>query len=318
MKHFLLSLTCLCALLPAFVNASAQRQELVPLGDFEQWAVRYITDAKMLGGEQHALYMVAPTDTIVGNCTFDYSNTIWGTSNAYAVIMGMTKTSCSTTPDQGPHGTCAKLESTFATCKAAGMINIKVIAQGSIFWGDPIEPITSTNASYEFMDWGIPFTGHPTAFVMDYKALIPNTGQVYNKKAKLVEGYDEAEVIFLLQNRTEDAQGNIHSVRVGTAMMRIGKSTDGWIFDYHIPVIYGDVTKSPLCKPYMGFMTGERTLYARNSKGVNKPILEESWGNADTPVTHAVLFIESGSLGAYTGALGNTLWLDNIRLEYAQ
>lgn len=315
-----ISLHCIILTAAALVSfsAAAQRQELVPLGDFENWTVRYITDAKMLGGQQHELYMVAPTDTIRGNLAYDYKNTIWGTSNAYAVVMGMVKGTCTVKPVDGPSGKCAKLETEFVTCRAAGMVNIKVISQGSIYWGTPIEPITGVDASYEFMDWGIPFIKRPTAFVMDYKAYFPNTGQIYNKKNKLVDGYDEAEVIFILQNRTEDAKGNIHCKRVGTAIEHFGKTTDGWEIGHKIPVIYGDATKSPLWKPYMGFLEGEKTLYARNSYGVIKPLLEEGWGDERTPVTHAILFIETGSCGAYTGAVGNTMWLDNIRLEYAE
>ena len=66
----------------------------------------------------------------------------------------------------------------------------------------------------------------------------------------------------------------------------------------------------------MELLQGDRTLYAVNSKGKKKPVLEEGWADPDTPVTHAVLQITAGSRGAFTGAPGNTLWVDNIRLEY--
>ena len=55
-----------------------------------------------------------------------------------------------------------------------------------------------------------------------------------------------------------------------------------------------------------------------NSRGQRKPILEEGWAEAGSQVTHAVLQITAGSCGAFVGALGNTLWVDNVRMEYAQ
>jgi hypothetical protein len=57
-------------------------------------------------------------------------------------------------------------------------------------------------------------------------------------------------------------------------------------------------------------------MYAINSKGKKKPILEEAWADSDCPVTHAIMWLTSGSCGAFTGALDNVLWVDEIRLEY--
>jgi hypothetical protein len=122
--------------------------------------------------------------------------------------------------------------------------------------------------------------------------------------------------MLLLQNRWEDEDGNIHALRVGTAFRRIDKSTDGWIQGFRVPVIYGDARRDAGFREYMGLMQGSMTLYAVNSRGKKKPILEEGWADADTPVTHAILQITAGSRGAFTGALGNTLWVDNVRLEY--
>ena len=42
------------------VTAFAQRYEKVPFGDFEQWAVRYITESKVIGGQEKIVYMVGP------------------------------------------------------------------------------------------------------------------------------------------------------------------------------------------------------------------------------------------------------------------
>ena len=116
------------------VAAYGQRYEKVPFGDFEQWAVRYITESKVIGGQEKTVYMIGPTDTIRGNVPYSYDQTIWSSSNVYAKVMGVTKTSNNVMPDRGPRGKCVKMVSQMASCKVAGLINIKVLATGSIFW----------------------------------------------------------------------------------------------------------------------------------------------------------------------------------------
>ena len=53
------------------------------------------------------------------------------------------------------------------------------------------------------------------------------------------------------------------------------------------------------------------------------PIEEVGWAEdtaadqgAQTPVTHLILFISSGTQGAYKGEEGNWLKIDNVGLEY--
>ena len=315
MAKIQVTLLCLLASLTAF----AQRYEKVPFGDFEHWAVRYLTESQIVGGQEKTLYVIGPTDTIRGNEVYDYKNTIWSTSNAFARVMGVVKTSTNVTPDKGPHGRCAKLATQFASCKVVGLINIKVLAAGSIYWGKMLEPVTGVSDPYGFMDWGIPFTKRPQALVLNYKAIIPNTGKlVKGTTFRTIEfdGYDPAEILFILQNRWEDEKGNIHAKRVGTAVYHVDKSSNGWVSDFKVPVIYGDARESKDYKPYMGLISGEKTMYALNSKGKKKVIQEEAWAKADSPVTHAIMMITSGSQGAFIGALGNVLWVDEIRLEY--
>lgn len=298
---------------------SAQRYELVPFADFEQWTVRYLTESRIIGGQEKTLYMVAPADTVRGNVVFDYKNTIWASSNAYARVAGVTKTSTNVTPEHGPKGRCARLATQMASCKVAGLVNINVLAAGSIFWGQIDEPISGVANPYAIMDWGIPFTKRPKAMVLDFKARIPNTGTLVRSttfRASKFDGYDPAEIVLVLQNRWEDADGNIHAKRVGTAVYQVDKTTDGWVMDYRIPVIYGDARKSREYKPYMDLITGYKNMYAFNSKGKKKVIIEEEWASPDCPVTHAIMWFSSGSCGAFIGALGNVLWVDEVRLEY--
>ena len=312
-----IQVTIVCLL--ACLTAAAQRYEKVPFGDFEQWTVRYITESQIIGGQEKTLYMIAPTDTVRGEEPYDYNNTIWSSSNAFAKVMGVVKTSTNVTPDKGTNGRCAKLATQFASCKVAGLINIKVLAAGSIYWGKMLEPITGVSDPYAFMDWGIPFTKRPKALVLNYKAIIPNTGKLVKGttfRTTEFDGYDPAEVLFVLQYRWEDEKGNIHAKRVGTAVYHIEQSSNGWIKDARIPVIYGDARKSKDYKPYMDLISGDKTMYALNSKGKKKPILEEAWADSNSPVTHAIMMITSGSQGAFIGALGNVLWVDEVRLEY--
>ena len=306
-------------LLLACLTASAQHYEKVLFGDFEQWAVRYLTESQVIGGQEKTVYMVGPTDTIRGNVVYSYNNTIWSSSNVYAKVMGVVKTSTNVIPDVGPTGKCAKLVSQMASCKVAGLINIKVLATGSIFWGETQEPVSAINNPYAVMSWGIPFTKRPKALLFNYKAKIPNTGKLIKSttfRTSEFEGYDPFEVVFILQNRWEDADGNIHAKRVGTAMCRIEKSSLGWVMDYRVPVIYGDARQSKDFKPYMDLISGYKNMYAFNSKGKKKLILEEEWADSNCPVTHAIMWFSSGSCGAFIGALDNVFWVDEIRLEY--
>jgi len=299
--------------------ARAQRTEPVPYGDFEHWTVRHIRESAIVGGETRTLYVVGPDETIDANEPYDYSRTIWASSNAYARVSGVTKTSVTMEPDKGPTGRCARLSTRFASCKVAGLVEIKVLATGALYWGKMLEPVTGVKNPYAFMDWGIPFTKRPSALVLDGRAELPNTGMLVKGTTfsqKEFPGQDPCQFMLLLQYRWEDDGGNIHALRVGTAFRRIDKSTDGWIKDLRVPVLYGDIRQDAGFREYMGLLQGERCLYALNSRGQRKPILEEGWADAGTPVTHAVLQITAGSRGAFTGALGNTLWVDNIRLEY--
>lgn len=303
----------------ACLTASAQRYEKVPFGDFEQWAVRYITESQVIGGQEKIVYMVGPTDTIRGNVVYSDKSTIWSSSNVYAKVMGVVKTSNNVTPDIGPTGKCAKLVSQMAACKVAGIINVRVMAAGAVYWGQTQEPVSGIKNPYTVMTWGIPFTKRPKAMVYNYKAVVPNTGKLIKSttfRASEFDGYDPVEMALVLQQRWEDADGNIHAKRVGTAMLHVDQTTAGWVMNCRLPVIYGDARQNKDYKPYMDLITGDKHMYAFNSKGKKKPILEEAWADANTPVTHAIMWFSSGSCGAFIGALDNTLWVDEVRLEY--
>ena len=126
----------------------AQRVETVPFGDFERWTTRHIKESAIIGGEVKTIYVLGPQEIIEGNKAYDYSRTPWASSNAYAKVSGVTKTSLSAEPDNGPSGKCAKLSTVFASCKVAGLVDIQVLATGALYWGKMFEPITGVKNPY--------------------------------------------------------------------------------------------------------------------------------------------------------------------------
>ena len=297
-------------LLTAFLPALAQRVEPVPYGDFEQWTTRAIKESAIVGGNTCTLYTVGPLD-----------KTIWASSNVWAHVMGVVQTSVTMEPDEGPTGQCARLSTRFASCRVAGMIDIKVLATGALYWGRMLEPVTGVKKPYSYMDWGIPFTGRPSALILDCKAELPATGILTKGttfKQEEFPGEDPCQIMLILQYRWEEADGSIHAKRVATGVRRIAKSTGGWKKDFRVPLIYGDARNSASYAGGWELLSGRKTLYALNSRGQKKPIIEEGWADENTPCTHAVLQITAGCHGAFIGALGNTMWVDNIRLEYPE
>ncbi|MBR4775365.1 MAG: PCMD domain-containing protein [Bacteroidales bacterium] len=296
-------------LLSAILPLHAQRIETVPNGDFEQWTTRSIKESGIVGGNTRTLYTVGPLKT-----------TIWASSNAWARVMGVVQASVTMEPENGPTGKCARLSTRFATCSVAGLIDIKVLATGALYWGKMLEPVTGVSKPYSYIDWGIPFTKRPSALLLDYKAYLPNTGILTKGttfKQEEFPGEDPCQILLILQYRWEDSKGNIHAKRVATGVRRIFRSTD-WQKDFRVQMIYGNPRESGALAAGMNLLTGDRSLYAVNSRGKVKPIIEEGWADKNTPCTHAVLQITAGSQGAFVGALGNTLWVDNIRLEYPE
>ena len=204
------------------------------------------------------------------------------------------------------------------TCKVLGLINIKVLAAGSIFLGDMKEPITGTKEGPKALNFGIPFTHRPKALRFDYRVHVPGNAnrirQTGFSKVTTVPGKDYCVALLLLQRRHEDAHGNITAQRVGTVVVKYGKSTNGWVEDATYEIHYGNITGKSF---YDASMMGLRsTDYARNSKGKSVLVKETGWADADATPTHIVLQFSSSHGGAYVGTVGNTFWVDNVGLVY--
>lgn len=314
-KQILFLLLTVCAL-----PVLAERIELFPFGNMEQWTVRYIKESKILGGQTRTLYCLAPTDTIRENTPYIYgqNGSPWSSSNAYANVIGIEKSACTAVPErrEDGKGTCCRLDVAMLEVRVMGMIDIQVAAAGTLFTGRTIEPITGANDPYRNIDFGVPFTGRPSALVLDYKCLIsPENWVWYAKgmgKPRKQEGHDVAEAYVFLQHRWEDKNGSIHSVRVGTAYKRFETSQPKWQEGYRIPVHYGDISNEPWFEPYMGFNPNQRAM---NSRGKMVHIEEEGW-DATLEPTHIIVMLTSGCFEAFVGHTGNVLWVDNVGLVY--
>ncbi len=297
---------------------NCQLKKPLPFGDMDQWLVREIKESGVIGGQTKYLYEIAPPDTLRGsNAYSNMGGSPWANSNVLAKVAGVVKTNTSVFPEDRDGGKCARLETRYESVKVLGLIDIEVIAAGSIYLGEMIEPIKGTKNPMAMLNSGIPFTERPTAISYDYKVKVApedyrirSTG--FSKKSK-VEGKDEMVVILLLQNRWEDKLGNLYAKRVGTMVKHYNTDTD-WVNDAVYPILYGDITGHAEFQPYMDIQDEER--YALNSSGKNVPLTEVGWAEEGVEPTHIILHIASSHGGAYIGSPGNTFWIDNIQLVY--
>ena len=304
----------------AAAGISAQ-EKVVPLsyGNMDSWTIRKVHESAIIGGNTKTLYEIGPNRTVEGNKPYtNGGGSPWGTSNVMAKVMGVVKTNNSVYRDKRGSGWCAKLTTHIESVKVMGLMNINVLAAGSIFLGDMKEPITGTKDGPKAMNNGIPFTGRPKAVRFDYNVKAAGTPnrikQTGFSKKQTVPGRDYAIAVLYLQKRTEDKAGNITAKRVGTMVVKFGKSTGGWVNNATYKIMYGDIRNTP---GYDASTMGLRhTDYARNSKGKSVPVKEIGWADADTTPTHLMLQFSSSHGGAYIGSVGNTLWVDNVEMVY--
>lgn len=302
------------------MNLMAQTERVEPLnfGNMDHWMVRQIKESGIIGGNTRYLYEITRGDTLVDKPYHNMASSPWGTSSVMAKVKGITKTSVTVFPEKRDGGYCARLETRIETCSVLGLFDINVLASGTIFLGEMVEPISSTSNPQSKMVTGVPFTGRPKALQYDYKVLaggdcIRSTGFSRQKK---VDRKDMAEVQILLQHRWEDAKGNIHAQRVATGWERFSQSVTNWQNGHRLPIHYGDISGKSFYAPYMGLKQGEEVYYTRNSKGKMVPIDETGWAQPEEKVTHVILQFSSSNGGAYTGCTESRFWIDNVKLVY--
>lgn len=295
----------------------------IPFGNMDSWVKRSVKDSKIIGGETHTLYEIATPRTIT-ELNVPYiqpENSPWATSNVLADV-GVVKGSATVSPEPRNGGYCARLETKLEKVKVLGMFNMNVIAAGSIYLGSMKEPIKSTSTALANINRGIKVTGFPQKVIFDYKYY--SAGDRYYANGfgspKKVEGANVAEVVVLLQRRWEDATGKVFANRIGTSTVRFGDTGGKWIDGYELEILMGDITKLPIFKPNMGLMNDKTEYdnrhYVLNSKGESVPIIEMGWGKPGEQPTHIYLMFSSSQNGAYVGAPGSVLWIDNVKIGY--
>ena len=305
-------------------NASAQAdivKKINEYGKFDAWCQREIKESSLIGGNTEYLYEFYgnPTDTLkTGKEPYsgpaDY---LWRTNNVLAIVAGVVKTNNTVYPEKRGEGYCARIETHIEEVKVLGLVNMDVTCQGAILIGELPEPITTTKDPMSKVLYGIPFNACPRAIRMDYKAdvcheVIRGTGF---SKLKPMGYEDHAEITVMLQKRWEDEDGNVHALRVGTAIERIEKDIPEWENGHELVIGYGDITSEPYYKEYMGLKTDPETAYhAINSKGKNVIILEDGWAPVGTEPTHMMIHVISSCGAAFYGGVGNTVWIDNVEV----
>lgn len=316
MKRVILAL--IVALHSVNICGAQSLEEMVPFGDMERWLTREVEESAIIGGETKTLYEIAPDQTIVGREPYyNMGGSPWASSNVMARVAGITKTNCSVYPADGHDGKAVHLKTQIEKVRVIGIINISVIAAGSVYLGSMIEPIKGTANPQAMLNSGIPFTKRPESVRYDYKVKL--SGEPYRLRItgfspqKEIQGMDMPTMVMLLQKRWEDSDGTLHASRVGTAIVNYTEDSE-WVVDATYPVIYGDATTSPDYIPSM--MIGYEQRYALNSRGENVPLIEESWADADETPTHVILQFASSHGGAYIGSPGTQMWVDNVRFVY--
>ena len=320
-KALFLAIACMPLSVVLADGDGVTSENVVPFayGDMDNWIVREIHESGIIGGNTKWLYELAPSDTILGNTAFrNMGGSPWATSNVMAKVAGVVKTNTSVFPEKRGDGMCARMETRYESVKVFGLVDIEVIAAGSVFLGTVHEPIKGTKNPQAMLQSGVPFSKKPKALRFDYKVkAAPEKNRVRStgfSRKSTVAGQDSLAVILLLQKRWEDEEGNVYSKRVGTMVQRYTESTPDWVNDATYPILYGNITSKPEYKPYMRIQVEER--YTLNSKGKSVPIQEVGWAEPGEAPTHMVLQFTSSHGGAYIGSPGNTFWIDNVELIY--
>ncbi len=315
-------------LILAFITMSAAvsfaQQDIIDsinsYGTFDKWCTREVKESGIIGGQRKVLYEFYGdySNTFTGKTPYSApEGYLWRTNNVLAIVAGIVKTNNTVFPEKRDEGYCARIETHIEEVKVLGSINMDVVCQGAIMIGELPEPITTTKDPMSKVLYGIPFNGCPKALEFDYKANVGNEVIKGTGFCKLQpQGYkDYAEVTFMLQKIWEEEDGSIHALRVATGIERIMESTSDWINGHRVELHYGDITKEPFYEDYMGLKTNPETAYrAVNSKGKVVIIQEHGWAPAGTEPNNMKIHFITSYGKAFYGGVGNTLWLDNVKV----
>ncbi len=289
-------------------------------GTFDSWSARQVKESGIIGGKTAELYEFYG-DGEITQTREPYvapDGYLWRTNNVLAVVAGVTKTSNTVYPEPRGDGYCARLETHIESVKVLGMINMDVTCQGAMFIGALEEPIKDTKAPMTKVLYGVPFEGRPTALVFDYKADVGHEtvrGTGFSPLKNM--GYPDYPIVYMvLQKRWEDEDGEVHALRVGSAIKRIDENVTEWKDSSRMEVVYGDITGEPFYEEYMGLKNDPETaFYCINSKGKKVMVQEDGWTEADAEPNYLILTFLASSNPPFYGGVGNILWIDNVRIE---
>lgn len=317
-KSLLLSILFISAAGLTYAQSNAADQ-IAKWGKFDSWRVREIKESGIIGGHLKLIYEIATGDTIRGAIPYvNPAGNVWSSSNVLAIVKGITKASCTVFPEKRDNGFCVRLETRLEKVRVLGIIDMQVLAAGTVFLGNMLEPITNTKNPQSKLNAGIPFTDKPQAVSFDYKVTVGHNrirSSGFGGKKTLGDP-DYAECVVMLQKRWEDKDGNVFARRVGTGYHRFTQSTSAWTNDFKVKINYGDITKESYYKPYMQLIPPELSNYTVNSKGKSVPIREIGWGTIDEKPTHLIMRFSSSHGEAYVGDIANRLWVDNVKMIY--
>lgn len=307
------------ALLPAATKAQNEKVEALPLGHMDQWLKREVKESFVIGGKTQYLYEITGSkEKLPINTPYQNKNSPWATSSVLATVSGITKGSVTVFPEIRDKGYAARLETRIERVKVFGVININVLASGTIFLGEMLEPIKSTKNPQSKLITGIPFSKKPKALQFDYKVITGGASRYVNGMGNGSDAKrtDKAEIQILLQKRWEDKDGNVYAKRIATGWKLLDKTVSNWINQYRLPVNYGDISKQGYYTSDMRLRDNSDAYYTKNSKGAIVPIHEVGWGTKDDAVTHLIVQFSSSNGGAYIGNTESRLWIDNVGLVY--
>lgn len=300
---------------PIFVGMAQLNVTQLKYSDFDSWQVRKIKESFLIGGKYKEIYEIGRLDTINETGPRKRTDSPWETSSCLIHSASVNKASTTVYPEKRGDGYCMRIESKLEEVKVLGMVNINCMASGSVFTGFLLEPIESSDNPMQYMMQGVPYKAKPRAIQFDYKAKVGGKRQYKSvTKSKDLPGKNEAEISVVLQKRWEDASGQLHAKRVGTAYMRIKESVADWKNGFELPIQYGDITDEPNYQDYMGVNYPNYPYWGINSKGVKMQILEKEYAAPDEMPTHIIIRFSSGYGGAFCGAIGDRLWVDNLKI----
>lgn len=219
------------------------------------------------------------------------SQSEWASSNLGYVLTGQAKKPEDFPVSQDPNGyegKCAKLV-TYSTGPMGAFVNAP-LATGSMFLGVLDASVIATNP-LESTKFGIPFTKKPVKLTGYYKY---TAGKEYEEKGKKVTGKKDACDIYavLFESTEEDPQLNGNNCLTSENIILMARLKDG--------------------AETSDWKSFELPFESVNGKSIDKQKLAEG--------KYMLTIVMSSSVGGalHHGAVGSTLWVDEMTLVLAQ